>query len=539
MKNKIQILVVALLIQFSAMYAENSNINEVTVYKDRALVTRSKTINTVEGEKIIVFEGLTNRLDPKSLRAKVNGKGVELLGINWEKIIVNKIQNSKLNALELERIALENAIRELKDKKTVLTVKLKFVKEYRTFSKKTISEQATKKVTDESSEKWNNSIKFLDESEEVVIEKIHNLNIEIRKIEKKLTATKSNLNKYINPESRTTITAFVAIKSAKSAKCDIKLSYVTYGAGWTPRYDARIDPDTSKLNLTYYATVTQQSGEIWDGVQLYLSTAQPQVGAKAPKLPRFVLDGSFATRNKNIKYEMLKGDKVGSAAPQEEFEVSAPEVAEDEMSISRSSVEDKGTSVTFKIKDAVKIYPDGRPYQVTVNDSILQTKLSYEAIPVEKAYIYLKASSHNKTPYPLLSGPVAIFRGGGYIGTSKISYTPPNSPINLFAGIDENISIKRVKKDGFYNKKSLLGGTKTDMFHWKIVIKNNKEKSTKIKLLEGIPVSQLEEVQVKIQPETTKGYNFNNQKGILTWNITLKAHEQKEIFLKYTIIKDN
>jgi len=534
-QNIIKISIAIILSQVFAIYADSKHIiKEVTVYKDRALILREQKIITKLGENVIAFEGLTNKLDPKSLRAKVNDKDIELLGINWEKIIVNKIQNSKLNALELERISLENDIKKIQDEKSVLDTNLKFIKEYRAFSRKIISEQAIKEQSEDDVKKWGYSLHFLKTNQQSILEKTHNLNILIDEIKVKLSATKANLRKYMNPESRATITAFVTIRAKKQIEGQINISYITYGAGWSPKYDARIDVNSKKLDLTYYATVIQKSGEVWNDVQLYLSTAQPQIDAKPPKLHPLLLNGNYIVKKNKREFKMVKEK---SAKTDDKNVGNLIEPIEEENPL--NSIQDKGTSVTFKIKDLANIYPDGRPYQVTVNENICDTTLSFETIPVERPYIYLKVAAFNKSQYPLLPGAVAIFRGGGYIGTSNIIYTPPNSPINLFAGIDENISIKRLKKDGYYNKKSLLGGTKTDMFLWTFIIKNNTKNEKKLRLLEGIPVSQLEEVCVKIITETTPGYEFNKKKGILVWNITLKPNEQKKIFLKYTITKDN
>jgi hypothetical protein len=59
-------------------------------------------------------------------------------------------------------------------------------------------------------------------------------------------------------------------------------------AGWTSSYDVRLTGD--QLTLSWYGLITQRTGEDWPECDLTLSTARPTVTAKVPELDPWYLD---------------------------------------------------------------------------------------------------------------------------------------------------------------------------------------------------------------------------------------------------------
>lgn len=75
--------------------------------------------------------------------------------------------------------------------------------------------------------------------------------------------------------------------SEDNCSVDMFLSYQVDEAQWTPFYDVRVKTsDSNKFEINYFATVVQQTGEDWDDVELFLSTAKPRSGGYLPELVR-------------------------------------------------------------------------------------------------------------------------------------------------------------------------------------------------------------------------------------------------------------
>lgn len=65
----------------------------------------------------------------------------------------------------------------------------------------------------------------------------------------------------------------------------LRISYITGGASWTPRYDLRLDTISGTGVLTYRAHFFNRTGEIWRNARLTLSTSQTSFGGLEDKVP--------------------------------------------------------------------------------------------------------------------------------------------------------------------------------------------------------------------------------------------------------------
>lgn len=105
----------------------------------------------------------------------------------------------------------------------------------------------------------------------------------------------------------------------------LRISYITGGASWTPRYDLRLDTISGTGILTYRAHFFNRTGEIWRNAKLTLSTSQASFSGLEDKVPwleswRIALrkrgtygaekdGGLYSRKEKELKDEKLKKRK--------------------------------------------------------------------------------------------------------------------------------------------------------------------------------------------------------------------------------------
>ena len=77
----------------------------------------------------------------------------------------------------------------------------------------------------------------------------------------------------------------VTVNLATERDAELRLSYQVRGPGWQPSYRATLDATKASVQLERLALVAQNSGEDWAGVQLTLSTGQPNRATQG-RLPR-------------------------------------------------------------------------------------------------------------------------------------------------------------------------------------------------------------------------------------------------------------
>jgi uncharacterized protein (TIGR02231 family) len=172
---------------------------------------------------------------------------------------------------------------------------------------------------------------------------------------------------------------------------------------------------------------------------------------------------------------------------------------------------------------------------VTVSIREIPVEKEYIAIPRESQYVFLKAKLKNTTPSLLLSGPLSIFFDGSFVNMSLLPLFRQGEILDLAMGIDEGVKIERVPyedesmKKGLFKKKTELPSGYT------IKVKNLKQSVFNVTVMDLVPVSKSKEVKVDAQVINPKPDAMDVETGILTWKLSLKPGEAKEIKVKYVI----
>ncbi len=84
-------------------------------------------------------------------------------------------------------------------------------------------------------------------------------------------------------------TRVLATLSGSPGRHRISVSYLVPAVRWVPSYDLRYDPRTRKVEAVYYASVSQSTGEAWDGARLRFSTDMPRLMLAIPELATWTL----------------------------------------------------------------------------------------------------------------------------------------------------------------------------------------------------------------------------------------------------------
>ena len=83
---------------------------------------------------------------------------------------------------------------------------------------------------------------------------------------------------------RTEREAVIVVDKANAAAGIVRLNYLVSSATWKPQFKLRAAGEKDPVTVEYLASIEQQTGEDWSGVELVLSTAQPMLNAAPPAL---------------------------------------------------------------------------------------------------------------------------------------------------------------------------------------------------------------------------------------------------------------
>ena len=190
------------------------------------------------------------------------------------------------------------------------------------------------------------------------------------------------------------------------------------------------------------------------------------------------------------------------------------------------------TSVDFEIKTPYTVKSDNKNY--TVDMAVYQVPASYQyfCIPKIDKDAFLIANITEWEKYNLLEGEANVFFEETYIGKTLLDVRFASDTLQLSLGRDKNVSVQREKiKD--HTTRQFIGTKKEETRAWKTTVKNNKNQTIDMIVLDQIPISKLEEIEVEALEISRAKYDEEN--GEVKWEFTLEPSAKKELELKYAV----
>jgi len=518
--------------------AIESNITAVTVYADRAQITRSANTYFTKGEHKILFDDLPQTIEQNSIQA--NGKGNAIIrDVTFKTEQFSQITNENKKDLNDELIKLQDKKITLNDKKTQAQDEKRVVKDILT--KLTSTTEKTENV-ELDPEKWIKMVEFYRSKQETLDAEIRdtdklvrNINAEIDRVNREIREAGQQAYKYKNM-----VEILVDVKKEGNLKLD--LSYIVYGPSWTPVYDLRVDSEDKTMHLTYKSNIFQTTGEDWKNVDLKLSTAKPNISSQPPELyPQYISIYSpqpmRGTKQKMSARSGMSNEMTtsidGMTASRVYQEMDMLDIAH-----SVSTVESGATSVVFDIDGSNTIKSDNEPHMVTITIQEFSAGFRYSAIPKNSQFAYLKAKVKNDSDYPFLPGDTNVFLDNNFVANSYLKSVAPTEEFWTFLGVDESIKVEYK----FVKKYDETGGIFVEknkkIFEYLIKITNNKKTQEEIVVWDQLPISQNEKIKVKlIEPnykEDTEILKINEHKYV-EWFFNPKPGEKLNIPFKFSV----
>lgn len=191
----------------------------------------------------------------------------------------------------------------------------------------------------------------------------------------------------------------------------------------------------------------------------------------------------------------------------------------------KSHIKEGTTKTAFEIKKTYSIKSDGDITAIEINTFKMPASYEYFAAPVINENVFLTASFKNWEQHQLLPGEANIYFEGTYAGKTVLDPYTTKKEMVLSLGIDNNITVSR-QQDRNFKSKSFTGSNRILDRTYNLEVKNNKNVAINLKLMDRIPMSQ--DKEIKVDDIVTNNANYDDQKGLLTWNLSLAPQESKK-----------
>lgn len=522
---------------FTYVFAQDieadSRINQVTIFPGDALITRAALLKLNPGEYKIIFSSIIPDIDENSLRVSGSGNAeVKILGAQVKKEFLEEAPIERVKQLKDEIQKLEDENRKLEDTKKVLLEEKEFLDSVRLFSQGQIPRDLVTKMP--AAKDLDDTLKFLSTRLKENYAQVIETELSMRDLAKKADVLAKELAQISGPNKKLKRSIVADLEVLKSGALDLSVSYLVRGASWQPIYDARANFDKSEVELISYGVIKQITGEDWQDVEIYLSTAKPAIGGRMPYVSPWFLR-PYQPRAEIDQERRLSGSRVANQyaafdkkEPLKEAIPTAPEPA-------YSQVEEKGIAAVYKLSKKANIKSDGSEHKLPISSQALQAKFEYSSYPRVVLNAYLGSRVKNAPNLQLLAGRVNIFLDGDFVGASSIDNTGPGEEFDLYLGVDENVKVKRELIEKKVDETLIAGipsPTKRTVFKYKLTVENYKSKKIYVKLFEAMPVSEEERIKVKIDKVSLepKVKDWKDRKGVWLWELELSPKAKQEIF---------
>jgi uncharacterized protein (TIGR02231 family) len=329
-----------------------------------------------------------------------------------------------------------------------------------------------------------------------------------------------------------TVSVQVSSEPDATTAVELELSYLVDGAAWHSSYDLRLDGET--LNLTWFGLVSQHTGEDWPECDLRLSTARPSGAVVVPELDPWFLDRLRPAQPRARMAKPMSLSAVGPVPPPMQAQAMGYAAAMEEVDSAplmdlAASVEHGVTAATYQPARPVAVPADGAAHRATIAVLELAAELDYVTAPVLAAEAHLRSKVTNTSEHTLLPGSAAVFHGGDFVGSTALEIWAPGEEVELALGVDDRVRVERelVRRTA---SRAVLSTTRRREAEHRIRVTNHSPRAAKVTVFDQLPVSRDEGIVVKelrLDPVPAERTDL----GVLTWVLDLAQGQTKEIHI--------
>lgn len=520
------------------LLANDSQIERVTVFEDRARVTRTMSSSFEPGASTVMLERLPASVVETSVRARISEGTARILGVRLDpQFHLEDVQEEVAN-LDVEWLELRYQTDQLQISITTEKRLLHLIERYSVFLGEGLRRRSTEggSLTEATLGEMLKAEAWVAERQLSHQQKLARLQQERTALDEKISDLRHRRNKLANPRGRESRTAVILVESDGPSEGTIEVAYDVPEASWKSIYEARLDESTGEVAWISNAEVSQQSGEKWDGVDLTLSTARSSLGMRVGTLIPRRVDVAEISRDRGL----VATRKAPAADARVEFDMESPdkqaELGED-FSGADLETDSGGGPARFKIRAKSTIPSDGRGHQVVIASAAFASEQSLESIPLVSPHVYRKGRMRNSTEAPLLPGKVRVFRNNAFVGEAHLAMVAPGQDFDLYFGADGRITVFREEIKDTEREKGGLSKKNTVVKGWKTTITSYTSIAIPFYLVDQMPVSDVEEVRVRITDET-KPSPQKVEEGIVRWLLEPKVGEKLEVIFEYEVSTD-
>jgi len=480
----------------------NSQVASVTVFRDRALITRTRGASLKPGVHTLTFQGLPPAMLDDSLVA--TARGATLLGVEVTSG-QGEVDQARQDEIEEELRTHLDALGAVRDRIEALLAQ-------RTALRRAVLAQGQEGPPPV--REIQALLTFVDESEQRLARALREQEDEAKELDEIISPLLVKLN---NPNA-TGKSVQVQVRVAQDAQVELDLRYAVIGAGWTPSYDLRYDPDSDELTIGYVGVVAQGTGEVWADAPISLSTASPDLAGALPDLDPWRLGEGWVGPGLS--------QQVGALGPSTERPGAGSSLISEDLD---AVVADSGT-VVFRLPGERTVVGDGSAQRLPLGVQRYAVEPTLIAAPRAVDRVFREGQLQLAGSVPILPGPAHTYVGGQLVGTGPVARTLPGERLKLSLGTDDRVRVTRRITE---RHRDISGRKHRYSFRFELEVTNPAERARTITLRDLVPISEDADIDVRMlegtPPET-------RDDGELCWTVQVPPGQSRTVTFGFTVV---
>ena len=499
-----------------------AELQSVVVYPDRASITRVISLEFEPGPGQIEIEDLPAGILRDSLRISAGpNQGLQLGSFEFS-------TRRGIDRVNPQARRLSEQIQQLKDDQAAVDDRMR-ARDMQLAVLNSLSNQSDRDGS-LSIEQLEQALRVVGDSADQILSERRQLDQQKRELSSRIQRLERELAD-LGQQQRDTTGLTIQYAANTSGDAELQLDYIVMQASWRPTYEWRLDTDTRQLEMIQSAIIRQNTGEDWSDVSLSVSLAQPSTGGRLPEL-----------RTWWIGVAEPPTSKASRAMEQAEMaaDFSAVQVTGSGVNpAGQFAAELAGTEYTrqYTINGRSSVAANNQEQRFRLAQQVMQVDLSARAVPKQqpRAWLYVEGEFSGEAPMP--PGQLTLFQDNRIVGQRFFEGIRPGASLAASFGVDQLIEIDVQLIEEQRASAGVIRRSTEELLKHQIRIHNRHTQPLLLTVLDRMPVSTDERIQVELTRDTTRPdqRDVDDQPGVLAWSMELDADQQETLIVGYSV----
>ncbi len=510
-------------IPFLWLIPASAAIESVTVFPDRATVTRVVEMNVEAGSGELVQPDLPTNLSRDSLRISATGPdGLRLGAYRLETLRGSERVSERARELE-------SRLQDLRDERNVIDDAI-VARDLQMDLLRSLAGGAGQGDGKLAIDGWDDALKTVGSGAEEVLTARRQLSLDRRELEEEILRLEQELAD-LGQEQQDTLALSLAYESASAGAAEFTIEYTVGGAYWRPVYEWRLDTGADELQVVQFAEVRQRTGEDWSEAELNLSLSRPAAGGRLPEISPWWVDVQPPEKKDSGDRARVAGDQLQRS----EMEFAAAPAAEAQW----DGAELVGNEYTqaYRVPGRASVAADNQPHRFRLDEYSVDVALSARTVPRYQSTAWLYAEGTWEGELALPPGSVTLYQDSTLVGQGRFDGVAPGGELASSFGVDDRITVEyELVRDDRATEGMLSKSTVLTRTH-RISVSNGHSRAIDLTVFDAMPVSRDERIEVSLAESTTDPdrRDVDDRPGVLAWDRALSAGEDLELTVGYRL----